>query len=461
MNEEPAERDPLIGETLGGLYRVEHLIGKGGMGRVYAATHIRLGKTYALKVLEKGRADRPVSVQRFLREAQAAARIDNDHIVDVLNFDEHDEHGVFLVMELLEGEDLSKRLHRGALPLEEAIELITQTGDALQAAHDAGILHRDLKPENVFITQKHGRDFVKVLDFGISKIKSPEEPDVKLTQTDQIVGTPLYISPELARGAPEVDHRSDVYALGVLSYEILTGTPPFLGQNRFQLLYMHGSETPDPPSQRNEHAEVPAHVEEAILKALEKDPADRFDSIQDFCAALRAPPAPPPEPAPEPPKPAPPGKRATLRLALALASAVLVVVALSFLGRGPSQGPQPGLPEPENEPEPQVLSSTSKADVASATQPPPRSATIPAQVRIELTSTPRGALVRLDGRRKGKTPLSLDLPKGTEATVRFSMEGYQPKEHRLVVEDDETVRVRLWRKTRPEPPPTPPIKQDF
>ena len=460
MKQEPAESDPLIGETLGGLYHVERLIGKGGMGRVYAATHVRLGKTYALKVLEKGRADRPVSVQRFLREAQAAARIDNDHIVDVLNFDEHDEHGVFLVMELLEGEDLSKRLHRGALPLEDAIELITQTGDALQAAHDAGILHRDLKPENVFITQKHGRDFVKVLDFGISKIKAPEEPDVKLTQTDQIVGTPLYISPELARGAPTVDHRSDVYALGVLSYEILTGTPPFLGQNRFQLLYMHGSETPDPPSQRNERAEVPPQVEEAILKALEKDPADRFDSVRDFCAALHAPPASAPEPAPEPPKAAPSRNRATLRLARALASAALGVVALSFLGRGPSQ---PILPEPESEPEPRVLSSTSKADAEAepVTQPPPRSASIPAQVRIELTSTPRGALVRLDGKRKGKTPLSLDLPKGTEATVRFSMEGYQPKEQRLVAEDDQTVRVRLRRKARPEPPPTPPIKQDF
>ncbi len=229
MSEGERNHDPLIGATLGGLYHVERLIGVGGMGRVYQATHVHLGKAYAVKVLSEGRAKQPDATERFLREAKAATRIEHDHIVKVVNFDSDDAHRLFIVMELLEGENLADRIDRGALPIDEAIEIARQTGDALQAAHEAGIVHRDLKPENIFITQKDSRDFVKVLDFGISKIKNPDHGDPKLTATDQIVGTPLYISPELARGMATVDHRTDIYALGVIMYEMITGSPPFTG----------------------------------------------------------------------------------------------------------------------------------------------------------------------------------------------------------------------------------------
>jgi serine/threonine-protein kinase len=245
MSEGERNHDPLIGATLGGLYHVERLIGVGGMGRVYEATHTHLGKAFAVKVLPEGRADKPDATERFLREAKLATKIDHDHIVKIVNFDSDDEHRLFIVMELLQGENLADRLDRGALPVDEAIEIARQTGEALQAAHDAGIVHRDLKPENIFITQKNGQDFVKVLDFGISKIKNPEHGDPKLTATDQIVGTPLYISPELARGVSSVDHRTDIYGLGVIMYEMITGSPPFTGQNHFQLLYKHGNEAPD------------------------------------------------------------------------------------------------------------------------------------------------------------------------------------------------------------------------
>ncbi len=257
MSEGERNHDPLIGSTLGGLYHVERLIGVGGMGRVYEATHVHLGKAYAVKVLPEGRADKPDATARFLREAQSATKIEHDHIVKIVNFDSDEEHRLFIVMELLEGENLADRIDRGALPMDEAIEIARQTGDALQAAHDAGIVHRDLKPENIFITQKNGRDFVKVLDFGISKIKNPEHGDPKLTATDQIVGTPLYISPELARGVAAVDHRTDIYALGVIMYEMITGSPPFTGQNHFQLLYQHGNEAPDPPVTAKQEGQHP------------------------------------------------------------------------------------------------------------------------------------------------------------------------------------------------------------
>ena len=242
-----------------------------------------------MKVLPEGRADKPDAVERFLREAKSATRIDHEHIVKVVNCDSDEEHRLFIVMELLDGENLADRLDRGALPVDEAVEIAGKPGRRCRPAHDAGIVHRDLKPENIFITQKHGRDFVKVLDFGISKIKTPDHGDPKLTATDQIIGTPLYISPELARGMSVVDHRTDVYALGVILYEMLTGSPPFTGENHFQLLYKHGNEAPDPPSQRSKKANIPPHVEAAVLRAMEKDPADRFDTMNAFCDALRGP----------------------------------------------------------------------------------------------------------------------------------------------------------------------------
>ncbi|MEM8609672.1 MAG: serine/threonine-protein kinase [Myxococcota bacterium] len=459
--EERGPEDRLIGATLGGVYRVDRLIGQGGMGRVYEATHTHLGERYAVKVLSEAREDKPDGVERFLREAKAATRIDNDHIVQVVNFDTHDEHGVFLVMEMLDGEDLASRIARGPIPIDEAVSLAVQTADALQAAHDAGIVHRDLKPENIFITRRQERDFIKVLDFGISKIKSPDHQDVKLTATDQLLGTPLYISPELARGVSVVDHRTDIYALGVILYEMITGRPPFEGQNHFQLLYKHGNEAPEPPSAWQPGANIPSNVEAAILQALEKEPAARFSSMRAFAEALEA--------APLEPKTK---KRAPLFLLIGI-----ITVALGFL-----LIPRPE--EDDGEPAPSLVTPTLQA-VAPADSlgaesppldPPPSQPTAasdgapstpapnarePNRValsKVALRSTPPGASVTLDGERRGITPLSLELPRGTEATLRFTLEGHRPRQITFVVEDDRTVDITLRRKARR---PTPPIKQDF
>ncbi len=439
MAEEGLDHDPLIGATLGGLYHVQRLIGVGGMGRVYEATHTNLGKAYAVKVLPEGRADKPEATQRFLREARSATQIDHEHIVKVVNCDTDAEHRLFIVMELLEGESLDDRIaRRGALPIDEAIEIARQTGDALQAAHDAGIVHRDLKPENIFITQKNGRDFVKVLDFGISKIKTPEHGDPKLTATDQIVGTPLYISPELARGVEAVDHRADIYALGVIVYEMITGTPPFTGDNHFQLLFKHGNETPDPPSQRSPNANIPPHVELAVLRALAKKPNDRFESMHELTAALEGPTVP----------------RRAKTLGIPLLAAAIVAGGAFILWPMPEA-------EPETEREPP--SETSLVAVPPVTEKSERPAETtvvdpPELVTIAIESKPDGAFVAVNGDKKGRTPLAVELVRGDDATVRFSLPGYRTEERRLVAGQDEALVVRLKKKTRPKPPA---IKTDF
>ncbi|MEM7136721.1 MAG: protein kinase [Myxococcota bacterium] len=458
--EEAGLQDPRIGTTLGGVYRLERVIGVGGMGCVYEATHEHLEERYAVKVLSEGRASKPDAVERFLREAKAAGRIDNEHIVRVVNFHTQDDGSVFLVMELLEGENLAARIAKGPLPVASAIDLATQTGDALQAAHDAQIVHRDLKPENIFVTQRDGRDFVKVLDFGISKIKTPEHKDMKLTETDQILGTPLYISPELARGVSVADHRTDVYALGVITYEMLTGTPPFSGDNHFQLLFKHGNETPDPPSSRNPDARVPAHVEAAVMRALEKDPAARFENMRAFCDALSG-------------NVQTPTKRRRGPVAVALGA---IAVALLFFGFWPrpdadptSRSGNPGAPTAEAlpstaEPPPTATRANEMVPARSDTNPDPAPAgekpptATPEEVTVRLNSTPPGASVTLNGQRQGLTPLSLALPRGTEAKLRFSLGGHRTRQIAFIAEDDRSVDVTLRKKARRT---TPPIKQDF
>ena len=440
MGEAQGNDDPLIGATLGGLYRVERLIGVGGMGRVYKATHLLLGKDFAVKVLPEGREDKPDATERFLREARAASKIENEHIVKVAKVDRDDEHRLFIVMELLEGENLAERLDRGPLPLDQALRIATQTGDALQSAHDAGIVHRDLKPENIFIVRKYGEDFVKVLDFGISKIKNPEHGDPKLTATDQIVGTPLYISPELARGIATVDHRTDIYALGVIVYEMLTGTPPFTGQNHFQLLYKHGNEAPDPPSQRSKKAAIPAHVEAAILRALEKDPSERFDNMHDFCAALLGPTV--------------PRRARTLGIPLLVATIAAAVAFVLWPKPERETLPAPTPLEPvvlsDAGPPPDAGAVTKKSDASTEGAESEGRVT---QHEVLLDSRPRGAFIAVNGDRMGKTPLTVELDRGEQVTVRFSLPGYRTERRRLRVGADDELRVRLQKKRPPEEPP--------
>jgi serine/threonine-protein kinase len=268
------------GRVLGDRYRIISRLGQGGMGSVYLAEHVTLGKRMAVKVLRPEYSRDEELLDRFQHEARAASQIGQENIVEVFDFGHTPEGEAYFVMEALDGESLARVLHRdGPLPVARALPIFLQICRALGAAHQRGIVHRDLKPENVFILKRNdGSDFVKVLDFGIAK--GPGTPDAKrLTRAGSIIGTPEYMSPEQA-SATNIDQRSDVYAFGVLAYETLTGRLPFDGETPLATLMKHQSDAPVPP--RRLRPELPSDVEELVLRALVKRPEGRQQSMQEL-----------------------------------------------------------------------------------------------------------------------------------------------------------------------------------
>ncbi len=308
--------DPLIGRVLDGRYRVDRLLGAGGMGRVYEATQVELGRHVAIKVLMRELSGEPVFLERFRREAIAAAVLGSPHIVDVTDFGAPEDGPPFLVMELLSGESLMDVLRReGALDVSRAVRITVQLLDALADAHEAGIVHRDLKPENVFLVSLAGGDeMVKLLDFGVAKLRESKQAQ-RLTAVGALVGTPRFAAPEQLRGE-EVDARTDVYGAGVVLYGMLTGRPPFPGPLEDLIRAVLEDEPPDvrvvSPAVRPELAAV-------VSRAMAKAKADRFESAAAMLAALGgtrarsrsggAKPAAPAAPRPEPAAAAPSAER--------------------------------------------------------------------------------------------------------------------------------------------------------
>jgi eukaryotic-like serine/threonine-protein kinase len=285
---QPEERfDSLLGVVLAGRYEVLRRIGEGGMGAVYEAKHTLIGKHVAVKVLlEKFHAQSDL-VARLLQEARLASSIGHENIVDVTDFGTTDDGRSFVVMEFLDGESLAELAMREApLPIERSLRIARQVASALGAAHAKGIFHRDVKPENIYLVQRGDADFVKVVDFGISKAVKPggdEGPEAyRLTHTGLLLGTPLYMSPEQARGSEDLDHRVDIWALGVLLYECLTGEVPFHANNYLQIISQVLTHQPMPPSQLRPELGIPDAVEAVVMRAMEKDRALRYQTMAEL-----------------------------------------------------------------------------------------------------------------------------------------------------------------------------------
>ena len=263
-------RDPLIGRVVAGRYRLESRIGEGGMGLVYRARHVLIDRVVAIKLIRPDlRAETHLRAW-MLREAKAANRVDHAHIIDIHDIGETEEGELYLVMEYLVGTPLSAELAKGPMPITRAVDIIEQMCAALARAHDLGVVHRDLKSDNILLTHRGGRkDFVKILDFGLAALKR----DARLAPKGAIFGTPEYMSPEQARGE-DTTNASDLYAIGVLLFEMLTGQLPFRSNDRDTLLKMQQSQPP--PRPRSIYPAAHPQAERICLRLLEKEIKDRY-----------------------------------------------------------------------------------------------------------------------------------------------------------------------------------------
>jgi len=272
------------GEVLAGKYRIDRVLGTGGMGIVVAATHLKLDQRVAIKFLLPEALKKPEAVERFTREARAAVQIQSEHVARVIDVGEFEGGAPYIVMEYLEGYDMATLLEQGGpLPIGEVIDAVLQACEAIAEAHALGIVHRDLKPANLFRTQRaDGSPIVKVLDFGISKALRPGAPP--LTRSSATIGSPLYMSPEQIRSSRDVDARTDIWALGVILYQLLAGRPPYQGDNAAELAAKIVEDPP--PSLREIRPEIRPSLEAAVFRCLEKSPSKRWENVAELARAL-------------------------------------------------------------------------------------------------------------------------------------------------------------------------------
>ena len=470
--------DPLLNQVLAGRYLIKKKLGEGGMGAVYLSQHTILEKAVALKILHGEFARKPDLVERFMQEARAASRIRHENVIDISDFGSTPDGMVFFAMELLQGHDLHEeiaraRLAKTRLPWERSRKIFLQICSALAAAHAQGIVHRDLKPENIYLVEWLGhKDFVKLLDFGIAKLTEASEGDRKLTRTGMLFGTPEYMSPEQARGE-NVDHRVDVYAMGCILFQLVTGKVPFEAENFMGILSLHLTEPP-PPIDPSVLVEIgaPPELEFIIQKALAKSRAERWETIDEMANAIRALHGEDAQPVLEPrvprvqsaaprtgapvrtewkgqvsvptgdePLPQAPTSKLPLVLGGIAVVAAIAIGAVVVLGKG-------GGKDKGGETPPAPGTASGSAPIAgSGTAATPTGVTpLPARVVISLGSTPQGAEI-YDMTTKevvGVTPFDFELPGGRDPR-RFTLRlaGFGGKMIELVPDEDVTYTVEL------------------
>lgn len=419
--------DPLVGKTIGGRYFIRRQLARGGMGAVYEAEHVGLDKRVAVKFILDRFGDDREALHRFHREARTASRIGHENIIDITDIGETEDGKPFLVMEYLEGSDLGQVLTAtGRMEPSRAVHIVAQVLRGLAAAHGAGIIHRDMKPANVFLTERSDvADFVKIMDFGISKVVAARDARVRLTETGVAMGTPIYMAPEQAEARPDIDHRIDIYAVGVMLYEMLAGEPPFNASSYLVLVQQHVASAVPPLGERRR--DLPAALVRAVHKALEKKPERRFADALEFAAAL----------------PSPQSLResweagATVKEGMAAATrprsrALPIALASLVVGAGAVTGgvvlyqkrtstgdrrPETGSRKPEVE-ETRPQSAAAPAEAVSPV----------AAASLEIDSAPRGAQVFVDGVHKGQTPLKLEGVAAGRYVLRLEGRGYEELE---------------------------------
>ncbi|MCL2448663.1 MAG: protein kinase [Polyangiaceae bacterium] len=426
-----------------GRYVFERVLGEGGMGVVYAGRHKVIGKRVAIKVLRRNLAnDREVN-GRFLQEARAASAIGNPHIVDISDFGNLADGSMYFVMELLEGTSLADVLAhaKGPMPAARLCPIARQIAEGLGAAHDANIVHRDLKPDNVMLVSRGAeRDFVKILDFGIAKVGSES---VRVTRAGSIFGTPHYMSPEQAAGTT-VDRRTDVYALGVILYEMASGKVPFDADSFMGIITQHMYKAPVPIRELVPEADVPPGLDAIILKCLTKKPEGRYATMADLVADLdklasgSVPDAvgemmsrlggfdvPPdylrlsgstPVPA------ASPRQRRRVRVTASAAGTIAGLLAVFLAVRGP--GGKSGTATAGHS---TIGALAPRPETATRISPPIAVPSGPATREVLVSVTPGDATIERDGTSLGSSPVALHLADGEEARLVLSYKGYKDR----------------------------------
>jgi serine/threonine-protein kinase len=460
-----------------GEYRIERVLGRGGFGTVYGAIQPVIGKRVAIKVLARKYAADQDMVSRFAAEARAVNQIHHRNIIDIFSFGQLPDGRHYYVMEHLDGEPLDTYIRtRGAMPLDDAIPVLRSIARALDAAHAKGIAHRDLKPENIFLVHDpDGGVFPKLLDFGIAKLLAPEDNVMHRTGTGVPIGTPYYMSPEQCRGR-DVDHRTDIYSFGIVSYRLLTGAFPFEADDFVELLFKQVNEQAPPPSAKN--PELPASVDTAIAWMMQKDREQRPATVLEAVNALDpsasvTPGVPRRSSRPSVSPLARSGKPDSLALAETGISSedarstmlpaappsrlkpvliAAVVVVLAVLGTGiylTTRGPEVIVVD---KPVAAVADAAIAAKPEPVTAPPPDAAAHPDYVTVELQS-PRGALpagtvVTLAGKQMGMAP-KFSLPYGTaELNLTVEAPGHLPAPLSVTPTENQTHTVKLTKRPR-------------